>query len=679
MKNLIKLIISFTVLVHGFGCTSAFAQFNAVQEQAIDKNYLANGGFENGLAGPWRTYKDAAQAAPVDGTGGTAGITIAQSTTSPIQGKTSVVLTKGASNLQGEGFAVPFVIDKEARGKVLSISGSYEIVSGTYSGGTQTTDSDVEVYIYDVDTGTVIQPAGYKLDGGVTGYTYSINATFQPINLNSVNYRLILHVATTSANAYSMRLDTFKVSTQKKSQGPPLTDWQELSGFTYANVTPGTGGTQQLWWRRIGDGVQLRGKVVLGTGGSMAGVVSMTLPFGWSVDTAKIGTTSRLIIGNLYLNDASPSLTVSGNVQFTNASNTQLFFYSNGTNTGANPVSVVASNAVNATSPWTWAVNDTFEFVVDFPIPIVGMSSSVTMSDSADTRVVSARYTLSGTQSIPDASLTTIIWNSRSYDTHGAMNTSTGAYVAPVPGYYRIKAAYGNTASLPIVSGNRIGVYYQINGGNNVIMSYIPYGSTFSEQPIVWGDDTAYMNAGDSLVIKAFMDYGGGPYTIQSSNGGQTYVTIERVSGPSQIAASELVAARYTTTAGQTYSTAPSPADLIYGTKVFDTHGAYNSATGIFTCPVAGTYSVSAQYSSASTLNLTTSQAAWIYIVKNGSAQSQNSVNGNGNNNNWVPRIHDLVQCVAGDQIKIQLSISVNSSVNTSGVYNYVAINRVGN
>ena len=49
------------------------------------------------------------------------------------------------------------------------------------------------------------------------------------------------------------------------------------------------------------------------------------------------------------------------------------------------------------------------------------------------------------------------------------------------------------------------------------------------------------------------------------------------------------------TAAGQTIENNPNPLIIIvYGTKTLDTHGSFNAATGVFTCPITGWYEVGA-------------------------------------------------------------------------------------
>ena len=111
-------------------------------------NYITNSGAQANTTG-WATYADAAGAVPVDGTGGSPNVTWTRSTTTPLRGIAEFNFVKDAANRQGQGVSSAFTIDLADRAKIMQISFDYDVVSGTYSGGTSSTNSDLIVYIYD--------------------------------------------------------------------------------------------------------------------------------------------------------------------------------------------------------------------------------------------------------------------------------------------------------------------------------------------------------------------------------------------------------------------------------------------------------------------------------------------------------------------------------------------------
>ncbi|MEZ0208746.1 MAG: hypothetical protein ACAH17_01035, partial [Candidatus Paceibacterota bacterium] len=190
-------------------------------------NYIKNGHAEVNTTG-WATYADAAASRPVDGTGGSPTVTWTRSTSSPLRGQASFLLTKDAANRQGEGASYAFTIDSADQAKVLNISFDWAVASGTYSGGSSSTDSDLIVYIYDVTNSRLIEPAPIKLDGAVVGTNYKYVSSFQSSS-NSTSYRLIVHCATTSASAYTVKFDNVAVGPSVVTTGAFISDWQSFT------------------------------------------------------------------------------------------------------------------------------------------------------------------------------------------------------------------------------------------------------------------------------------------------------------------------------------------------------------------------------------------------------------------------------------------------------------------
>ena len=93
---------------------------------------------------------------------------------------------------------------------MLQISAEVAVLSGTFAAGSSTTDSDVTVWIYDVTNAVMIQPSTYKF---FSNYALSSTFTgsFQSAS-NSTSYRLIFHVASTSASAFVLKMDQVSVA-----------------------------------------------------------------------------------------------------------------------------------------------------------------------------------------------------------------------------------------------------------------------------------------------------------------------------------------------------------------------------------------------------------------------------------------------------------------------------------
>jgi len=146
---------------------------------------------------------------PVDGTGGSVtGVTFTRSLVTPLVGTASFLLSKDAANREGEGVSTDFAINAVDKGHLLQINFAYQGSAGMVLGSS----SDVRVFIYDVTNATLIpvKSTGASL-AGPTGVAKTFSGQFQSVS-TSVNYRLILHIATTSTTAWSLQLDSVVVT-----------------------------------------------------------------------------------------------------------------------------------------------------------------------------------------------------------------------------------------------------------------------------------------------------------------------------------------------------------------------------------------------------------------------------------------------------------------------------------
>lgn len=652
MSNFKNVLVSVLITIF---IPKLFAQLTPVSEQATEKNYIVNGGFESAASG-WKAYKNTAQPLPVTGTGGTPTTTITSSTSSPIAGKASGLITKTAANLQGEGVSYAFTVDSAAKGKVLTISGLYQIVSGIYSGGSSGVDSDVEAYIYDVDAAQVIQPAGFKLDGGVSGLNYSIAATFQT-NLTSSNYRLIFQIATTSAQAFQLKLDSIKIGVQNRPQGTPVTDWQPYSLVITGSTTNPTFGnlvTNKANWRRVGDSMEIQYNVYQSTAGTPgSGNYRFSLPVGYSIDSSKtpvVDDPNQSIVGSSEIYTSTIAKASIGTVYAATSTSLSIAILNDTVAYGA-----VGSAFFSLSEPQL-----TYNFIVK--VPILGWSSNLTMSDSADTRVVKARANFAATSLASSATEgvgeTIVEFSSSTYDTHGGLTTTTGSrYTAKVPGYYNVNgslaefSATGNFVLIVKLYKNGVGYSNRLIRDDNPVInkSY-----TFA--------DSVFLNAGDYVDIRVFQSSG----SIKNFNNG--VFNIERVSGPSQIAASESVNASYALSFGQSVSAG---GVIKYDTKIFDTHGTYSTTTGLFTAPISGKYLINIQYNPN---NPSTS-----YLIKNGSSAGYlTSATPPGTP---LSSGSKTVILLAGDTLAISTDTSgiTVSGSGPQGFANSLSITRVGN
>jgi hypothetical protein len=314
-------------------------------------------------------------------------------------------------------------------------------------------------------------------------------------------------------------------------------------------------------------------------------------------------------------------------------------------------------------------------------VPVSGWSSSVQVSSDTDTRVVSA-YVTGSTTSI--GSYTTVTPTTIVKDTHGAWSGST--YTIPVNGYYALSATIQNGATTSTLSE----IYYKIGAGSLILLG----GNRVAAAGAVGfmyasGSQIAYCNAGDTITFVVNRD--GGAVAPNAFN-----ASINRLSGPSVIAATETVSASYYLSVSTTLNnTITTYAD--YPNKAFDTHGIYSAPTGAYspsgggwattqpkwTIPVSGKYQITAA-------NIILAGAAGsqnyglIQIEKNGTAvkvfqHSEYSANV------YSPSVmvNGVIQCNAGDVITIRVNYQAatltTTTLGAAQAYSYLDITRVGN
>jgi hypothetical protein len=598
-------------------------------------NYILNPDSETGTTG-WAAYADAAGSSPVDGTGGSPTATITRTTSSPLRGTGSFLVTKDAANRQGEGTSYAFTIDSADQAKVLNISFDYAIASGTFVSGDS---SDIRVYVYDVTNSVLIQPAPYTIQGGSSG-NWKFTGTFQSAS-NSTSYRLILHIATTSTSAWTFKFDNVVVGPQITLLGALVTDWQ---GYTPTFTGLGTVSGTLAFWRRVGDSLEIK---IETTSGTCTGVKARaSLPSGLSIDSTKLSSVSNTNIVGMGARNSSTGAGTLTIIIDTSTSTTEVFMGTDNA-TGNQQLSALNGNVIFDNS-------QRLNFAAK--IPILGWGSSMVVSNDTDTRVVAATYSLSSNNA-PGAN-TQINFDTKIIDTHNAVTTGAGAwkFTAPMPGNYQI------LTNVKQASATAFDSTLFLNGSTYVLMVQLnANGDTKS------GCATLSLSAGDTvdLRISAAGTVGGGTSPRNS------IISINRLSGPATIAASESVNARYIDSAGTSLTNA--------------TFTIVNFSSWKFTAPVAGKYSVSTVVGIQSSGSWSAGERAIMRLFKNGSdgnhgnfdvyyseGGSTTAVNLNGTT---------TISLLAGDYIDVRIdqNTGLSQSLSADANYNHISIERIGN
>ncbi len=633
------------------------------------KNLITNGSADDTAASIFTAYADSGSR-PVDGTGGSPTVTTSITTTTPLDGTKAFLLTKTAANSQGQGWSVPFTVDPAYRAKSLKISVDYIVNSGTFVAGGAGVESDVIWYIYDVTNSQLIEPSNIKMFSNNSSLSDKFEATFQSSATGS-SYRLIAHVQSVSALAYELKVDNITVSPQTYVYGSPITDWQDYSliiGATTTAPTLGTTTINKAQWKQVGGDMEIAYDLrQTGSGSGGSGDYLFPIPSGYSMDTNRMPgfyTGSNYIpVGFGEQGDSGIALTV---VPY---DATRLIVQRDDGSLNDNLGSSASSLAT---------ADRRFSFRVK--IPITGWSSSVQMSDNADTRICAARYSTAAAQSIPNNSSTIINFETSSFDTHAAVTVGASwKYTAPVAGYYSVNAKILFTVTATWAKAEAINFYLFKNGSE---VSRIDYNSDHDTSATTnaisaQGSDIVQLAAGDFIDVRIVQNSGAALSLLSSAS--DNYITVERISGPSQIAASETVAARYKSSAAQSF-TSGATTIIDFATQTFDTHGAVTTgASWKFTAPIAGKYQVSAHTGIGAA---TDGGARQLFIYKNGSVWSQSLQEKQSTTSVAIyVQVCDLVQCNAGDTIDLRYSQNSGGTLSFTSISDriWVSILRVGN
>jgi hypothetical protein len=626
-------------------------------------NYITNGLAAQGNTTGWSVYQDAAGASPVSGSGtvvdGTP-ITFVASSSSPLRGAYSFLLSRPAANKQGEGVAFAFTIDPADKASVLSVSFDYTIASGTFASGTQApgtiTPSDITVWIYDVTNGIVGQVSPYVLTGNGSN-SFHFKGVFQSSS-SSVSYRLLFHCGTTNTTAFDLKIDNVQVGPQIQLEGPAVSDWVSYTPTISSGTGTITNSTAAGQWRRVGDSMEIQ--VILTFNSTSVGTWTqpiLSLPSGYAIDTTKMASGYTGTFGQALFENFGNNAYINAGIEPYSSTSIQFFYSTN-----------ASGSATSITQAAPFTISSGSYFTGNLIVPILGWSSNVLMSSDTDTRIVAAQANvITGSQTLSGSYQNITNINIFS-DTHGAWNASTGVYTVPVTGYYFVSALYSYANSS---SGNYGEL--QIVTSNGSLSS--PATLLTAQAAVTPISGTFYLTVGQTITIQAYQNTGGS-FAYDTNNSGSRF-SIQRLSGPSVIAATDTVSASYYNTAETTLTNGGSTT-IPWPTKDFDTHGQMNTSTGVYTVPVAGKYRVSATIQIATTL---TAARMGLFIYHGATAMAfVASIQTTGTNTSVS--VTKTIQCLAGDTLSIQgnnANGSGTTTITTNTNDNFVSIDRIGN
>lgn len=535
--------------------------------------------------------------APTFGSGYSSHLEMAAQNTTILAGSYSLKVDTAASG-GGAWVAGNFLassacfIDTEDQAKVLAFKFYYQVGGGTVSMGGNSANTWA-VLIYDVTNSAWIVPAGIysMIQGSGVGIA---QGTFQTPS-NMTQFRLVLCCVNASTGTTTLYLDDFFCGPQALAFGPAMTDWvaypPTITGF-------GTASSVSAYSRRIGDSLEVMGAFISGTPTAVQARVTLGhngANANVTIDSNKInsgeivGKYSQTGVGTTYFGGAI--IAAGGNNYFT---------IGNQTSTASEQTSQNGNALVGA--------GVTVEFYGT--VPIVGWSSNTSMSSDTDTRVIAmAAYSQTPTGTLSN-SANVVKFGTVSRDETGGYSTSTGLYTVSVTGWYDVSATLDiNRASIAV--GNATGVYIYKNGtsGTLVTSNFTKAGSTSVLNYLVTATGSVFCNSGDTIGAYSFAD----PTTpaYETALGGSSF-SLNRLSGPAVVTATESVNARIGGTATSVTSGTPT---VVFTTTTFDSHNAYLSGT--YTFPVSGKFRFSVLLRSPSTA-FTAGNLMEIYYSYNG-------------------------------------------------------------
>jgi hypothetical protein len=502
-------------------------------------------------------------------------VVLAANNISPLYGAFDADISKPAANYQGQGFATPFAIDRGATGQPFQLMFYYNTTANYLSG-------DLAAFVYDVTNANLIPLSISAIPASPQASLFV--ATFYPSS--SLNYRFLLHIASTNATAWTFEFDMLSIS----PQNPLLTIMPAMSAMTSFPMvltastsapTRGSGVIEYSGYRRNGDQIEtLWTYTQTAGGGAGTGTYYWSIPTGLTIDTTKHPVGSK--VGDAWLNNTTSSFFSYGSVQVASATTLQI-------------------NAINSTTnPETWALITNATSLINFSIASISMSFQTKMTIaqwSAQTNLATdfTEYASNTTQT--DSADTTSFYNGK--DGSPLPNALTAGRLKRVQFARSIQVTdkielevYDKTIGqwFPIITGMTAS---GLGSLNYVVQNAVAYGMTLypvtgssTQLDVAFAQYARPTGATYGAAGEAWTNYGSGANSF-------TRYRVRKIANGNTAEQLPVVRAEYTETSAATIETAGNR--LYFNVKVEDTHNAVNTVSGstwAFTAPVAGVYNI---------------------------------------------------------------------------------------
>lgn len=418
---------------------------SAVGSQSLDVIFQLYGD-EN--IGTWATGDNATFLG-----GGTIAGTFAYDTTTPLNGVQSYKYTQ-ASGSANDYMASPVQsVPIRFRGNTATVIFPY-----LYNGN----NSDITLVVYDVTNSTVLTNSTinalsatatntsiYKANVVIPSTCTQLRVGFQTLVENSGKILQFDDVQLTSDATVYAELTN-------------ITDWQSYTPTgTFVTNT-----TYSAKWRRVGDSMEIQGRIAFTGSPGTVTTTTLTVPTGYTIDTSKFTSATQfqnLLGTGTYHDNAGGTTRFDVRVYNDTTTTVRLRYLT------SNFSSVIFSNVdISNTAPVTAASSNYIE--ATFRVPILGWSATssniITASDSFSTDTASLVYASSSSytlSTLTDAPIGTFI----TYTYAASTNTRTQTTTAPtqttssmnIDGFLVYQRSYTvlSTAAQPVAFGIQIG------------------------------------------------------------------------------------------------------------------------------------------------------------------------------------------------------------------------------
>jgi len=420
-------------------------------------------------------YDDGAVSVPIDGVGGSPGVTCARNTTNQLAGTGDLLLNKPAVNHQGEGCAYDFTIDKASSGGAIRIEFDF-LPSANY------VDDDITLHVYDKDGTSLLQQLEiYQLKSSTSARRFVTQ--FFPVGSND-DYRLTIHIATTNASAYSVQFDNFFIGRKSIATGPAMA-YGELftpSGSLSTNVNYiGT-------YDREGKFAIIHYDLSF-VGTNTEGSLTLNLPPGLTADSL----TNPDVLIDGYILDATAgridlnTCIYSGGVLYPRANDNASSIFDNTIDTSVNrPLQIASGDKLKLT----------------IRIPISGWDTGMLYSENISGSLIATQaYLSTAANHTSVSSFAKVPLDATQNDESGGFVIGSNHFLASESGYYNVS---GNISFSSIASGKTIVPVISINDGNTYIGQAIISGGTGVARASM--SALVKVNAGDTISLRAFQD-----------------------------------------------------------------------------------------------------------------------------------------------------------------------------